>query len=128
MGICGGADKLLLTVNDGGRATDAVDPVGCILCRFAPEMVVFGGREEAEYVGAFRVLQDSNGGKLVQVDLAVNFVFLLILVGRKTVAAEDKPATFPVLEDLSINRVKGGGEKLMAVPSSCGFFYSTNHF
>lgn len=109
MGICGGADELLLAVDDGGRATDAVDPVGCILCRFASEMVVFGGREEAEYVGTFRVLQDSNGGELVEVDLAVNFVFLLVFVGRKTVAAEDKPATFPVLENPSINRVKGGG-------------------
>lgn len=71
-------------------------------------MVVLGGGEEAEYVGTFRVLQDSNGGKLVQVDLAVNFVFLLVFVGGKTITAEDKPAAFPVLENPSINRVKGG--------------------
>lgn len=132
MGICGRTDELLLTIDDGSRGTNAVDPVGCIFCRFAPEMVVLGGGEEAEYVGAFRVLEDSDGGKLVQVDLAVDFVFLLVFVGGKTVTAEDKPATLPVLNRTSASRVKGGGggrgERLMIVPSSCGFSYLTNRF
>lgn len=109
MGICGRTDELLLTIDNSSRGTNAVDPVGCIFCRFAPEMVVLGGGEEAEYVGAFRVLEDSDGGKLVQVDLAVDFVFLLVFVGGKTVTAEDKPATFPVLNRTSASRVKGGG-------------------
>lgn len=71
-------------------------------------MVVFGGGEKAEYIGAFRVLQDSYSGKLVEVDLAVDFVFLLVFVGRKTVATEDKPTAFPVLDNWSVSRVKRG--------------------
>lgn len=109
MGVCGRADELLLAIDDGSRATNAVDPVGCIFCRFAPEMIVLGGGEETEYIGAFRVLEDSDGGKFVQVDLAVDFVFLLVFVRGKTVTAEDKPATFPVLNSPSASWAKGGG-------------------
>lgn len=72
-------------------------------------MVVFGGGEEAEYIGAFRVLEDSYGSKFVQVDLAVDFVFLLVFVRGKAVTTEDEPTAFPVLTDLSANQGKRGG-------------------
>lgn len=74
-------------------------------------MVVFGGGEETEYVGAFRILQDGYSGKFVQVDLAVDFVFLLVFVRGKTVTTEDEPTAFPVLGSLSVNQIKKKGER-----------------
>lgn len=90
-------------------------------------MVVFGGREEAEYVGAFRVLQDSYSSKFVQVDLAVDFVFFLVFVRGKTVTTEDEPTAFPVLGNLSADQIKKGGEPTV-LPLSCGSFCLTSHF
>lgn len=61
-------------------------------------MVVSGRREEAEYVSSLVILERGTRGKVAQLDLSVELLFIVVFVDAYCRSSEHVPAAFPSLE------------------------------